>query len=179
MLGRLPVQDNKASKELHATRSGRAPTPWPWNQPLQDGSAPLPQNLPRHPAMSRHESRGLLQAARSRHRDARHRASLVTITSMLDALILREDDGNSPAWSAPQADQEHSASEPTPLLMRVPVNIRSMSLVLLAALASIFVLSWAKAVFIPLLTSLILRDALSPAVNWFEHRLVRVGSVPP
>ncbi len=60
---------------------------------------------------------------------------------MLDALILREDGGNSPAWSAPQADQEHSASEPTPLLMRVPVNIRSMSLVLLAALASIFVLS--------------------------------------
>ncbi len=83
---------------------------------------------------------------------------------------MREDDDNSPALPTPQADQEHSASEPTFLLMHVPVNIRSMSLVLLAAFASIFVLSWAKAVFIPFMTSLILSYALSPAVNWLEHR---------
>ncbi|MHB1691908.1 MAG: AI-2E family transporter [Thiomonas sp.] len=85
---------------------------------------------------------------------------------------MREDDDNSPTLPLPHAVQERSASEPTPLLMHVPVNIRSMSLVLLAALASIFVLSWAKAVFIPLMTSLMLSYALSPAVNWLEHRRI-------
>ncbi|MHB1669022.1 AI-2E family transporter [Thiomonas sp.] len=85
---------------------------------------------------------------------------------------MREDDDNSPTLPLPHAVQERSASEPTPLLMHVPVNIRSMSLVLLASLASIFVLSWAKAVFIPLMTSLMLSYALSPAVNWLEHRRI-------
>lgn len=85
---------------------------------------------------------------------------------------MREDDDNSPTLPLPHAVQERSASEPTPLLMHVPVNIRSMSLVLLAALASIFVLSWAKAVFIPLMTSLMLSYALSPTVNWLEHRRI-------
>ncbi len=85
---------------------------------------------------------------------------------------MRKSDANKPASHLRQANQEHSLSEPTPLPLHVPINIRSMSLVLLAALASIFVLSWAKAVFIPLMTSLILSYALSPAVNWLEHRRI-------
>ena len=54
----------------------------------------------------------------------------------------------------------------------MPVSIRSLSLVLLALFASVFVLQWAKAVFIPLMVGLILSYALSPVVNWLEARRV-------
>lgn len=85
---------------------------------------------------------------------------------------MRKSDANNRTSHLGQANQEHSPSEPTPLPLHVPINTRSMSLGLLAALASIFVLSWAKAVFIPLMTSLMLSYALSPAVNWLGHRRI-------
>ncbi len=100
------------------------------------------------------------------------RISLAIVSRTFGEHIMRKSDANKPASHLRQANQEHSPSEPTPLPLHVPINIRSMSLVLLAALASIFVLSWAKAVFIPLMTSLILSYALSPAVNWLEHRRI-------
>lgn len=62
--------------------------------------------------------------------------------------------------------------EPTHPLFHLPVNIRSVSLAVLAVLASLVVLRWAKAVFIPVLLSVLLSYALSPVVNWFEHRRV-------
>jgi predicted PurR-regulated permease PerM len=43
-----------------------------------------------------------------------------------------------------------------------------MSLVVLAVLASVFVLHWAKAVFIPVMLSVLFSYALSPLVNWME-----------
>ena len=59
-----------------------------------------------------------------------------------------------------------------PALLHMPVSIRSLSLVVLALLASLFVLHWAKAVFIPLMVGLIFSYALSPLVNWMESRRV-------
>ena len=53
-----------------------------------------------------------------------------------------------------------------------PVPTRSVSLVLLAGLVSLFALHWAKAVFIPLMLSVLFSYALSPVVNWFEVRRV-------
>ena len=61
---------------------------------------------------------------------------------------------------------------PTPVLLHMPVNIRSLSLVLLAFFASLFVLQWAKAVFIPLMLGLIFSYALSPLVNWMALKRV-------
>ena len=60
--------------------------------------------------------------------------------------------------------------EPTPLSVG-PVNLRNTSLVVLAALAGLYVLHWAQAVFVPLLLGLMFSYALTPLVN----RMVRLG----
>jgi len=62
--------------------------------------------------------------------------------------------------------------EPDRLLLHMPVDIRNVSLVILAVLASLFVLHWAKAVFIPVMLGLLFSYALSPVVNWLELRRV-------
>ena len=56
-----------------------------------------------------------------------------------------------------------------------PVNVRSVSLAVLALLASIYALHWAAAVFIPLLLGVVLSYALSPVVDRLHRwRLPRV-----
>jgi len=62
--------------------------------------------------------------------------------------------------------------EPERPLLQMPVDIRSMSLMLLAGLALLFVLHWAKAVFIPVMLSVLFSYALSPLVNWMEFKRV-------
>ncbi len=57
---------------------------------------------------------------------------------------------------------------PEPVLLHMPVNIRSLSLVVLAVFAGLFVLRWAQAVFIPVMLGLLFSYALSPLVNWME-----------
>ena len=51
------------------------------------------------------------------------------------------------------------------LMLHMPVDVRSASLVVLAVLASVFALQWGQAVFIPLMLSLLLTYALSPLVD--------------
>jgi predicted PurR-regulated permease PerM len=53
-----------------------------------------------------------------------------------------------------------------------PTNIRSLSLVILAGLGCVFVLHWAKAIFIPVMLSLLFSYALSPVVNWLEVKKI-------
>jgi membrane protein implicated in regulation of membrane protease activity len=61
------------------------------------------------------------------------------------------------------------------VLLHMPVDVRSASLVVIAVLASIFALRWAAAVFIPLMLSLILTYALAPLVDRLERlRVPRV-----
>ena len=62
--------------------------------------------------------------------------------------------------------------EPERLLLHMPVDIRSMSLMVLAGLGLLFVLHWAKAVFIPVMLSILFSYAFSPVVNWLEARRV-------
>ena len=57
---------------------------------------------------------------------------------------------------------------------QMPVSIRSLSLVIIAVLAGLFVLHWARAVFVPFMLGLVFSYALSPIVNWMEsHRVPR------
>ena len=70
-------------------------------------------------------------------------------------------------------DAETGAA-PTPqdsgrVLLHMPVDVRSASLVVLAVLASVFALHWAAAVFIPLMVSLMLTYALAPLVDQIER----------
>jgi predicted PurR-regulated permease PerM len=81
--------------------------------------------------------------------------------------------------AAPTPEQSASAEvlvvaepEPERVHLHMPVDIRSVSLVLLAGLASLFVLHWAKAVFIPVMLSVLFSYALSPMVNWLELKHV-------
>lgn len=72
---------------------------------------------------------------------------------------------------------EPADNQPTPIAQPVtelpmPVGIRSLSLAILAVLAGLFVLHWAKAVFIPFMLGLVFSYALSPIVNWMESRRI-------
>jgi len=75
------------------------------------------------------------------------------------------------AASAPPADPA-PATDAERVLLHMPVDIRNMSLVVLAGLAFLFVLHWAKAVFIPVMVGVLFSYALSPVVNWLETRRV-------
>lgn len=79
--------------------------------------------------------------------------------------------------------EEAASSQPPPVdpgtsvdaervLLHMPVDIRNMSLVVLAGLAFVFVLHWAKAVFIPVMVGVLFSYALSPVVNWLEAKRV-------
>ncbi len=76
--------------------------------------------------------------------------------------------------SAPASDLplEPAPSVPEPFVLHMPVSIRSLSLVILAGFAGLFVLHWAKAVFIPLMLGLVFSYALSPLVNWMELKRI-------
>ena len=61
-----------------------------------------------------------------------------------------------------------ASQESDPLVLRIPVDVYSFSLALLAMLAVIFVLHWARAIFIPLMLSVMISYALSPPVNLMQ-----------
>ncbi len=58
------------------------------------------------------------------------------------------------------------AAEPSaPVVVHTSIDVRSVSLAVLAVLAVIFVLQWGRDVFIPLMLGLVISYALSPMVN--------------
>lgn len=70
------------------------------------------------------------------------------------------------------ADAGAATRRRQPLLLHMPVGIRSLSMAVLAVLASIYFLHWAKAVFIPFMLGLVISYALTPAVNAMAARKV-------
>ena len=76
-----------------------------------------------------------------------------------------------PANDAESVEEAAAESvEPARVLLHMPVDVRSMSLVLIATLASVFMLHWASAVFIPVLVGVLFSYALSPVVGWLQQR---------
>ena len=78
---------------------------------------------------------------------------------------------------ASAAQTPHQAMPGAPVLadllaLNAPVNIRSVSLAVIALFAGVYVLYWAKAVFIAFMVGLVLSYALSPLVNWLEARRI-------
>lgn len=67
-------------------------------------------------------------------------------------------------------------AEPQRVLLHMPVDIRSMALVVIAVVAVLAVLRGASAFFIPVMVGLMFSYALSPVVDWFEkihvHRAI-------
>jgi predicted PurR-regulated permease PerM len=92
-------------------------------------------------------------------------ANVATKIAPQVVLVSAQAEAESSVEPKPEAEPE-----PERLLLHMPVDIRSMSLVVLAILASLFVLHWAKAVFIPVMLGILFSYALSPIVNWMERR---------
>ncbi|MBU3898398.1 MAG: AI-2E family transporter [Gammaproteobacteria bacterium] len=65
-----------------------------------------------------------------------------------------------------------TTAELSRVLLHMPVDVRSLSLVVLATLASVFMLRWASAVFIPVMVGLLFSYGLSPVVDWLAHRRI-------
>ncbi len=74
-----------------------------------------------------------------------------------------QDDPSGPAEAAREDDA------PGRVHVILPVDVRSVSLAMLALLACIYTLHWASAVFIPLLLGVMLSYALSPAVERLQR----------
>jgi predicted PurR-regulated permease PerM len=76
-------------------------------------------------------------------------------------------------------DTDHSplpsADEPQRVVVHLPVNVRNAAMVIVAVLLSVFALSWAKAVFIPICLGLMASYALTPIVDRLQRwRIPRV-----
>lgn len=78
---------------------------------------------------------------------------------------------------APAPAATLSADERPQIVLQMPVDVRSVSLAVLATMAGVFMLHWASAIFIPMMVGLVLSYALSPIVDWLQmHKLPRALS---
>ena len=78
---------------------------------------------------------------------------------------------STPLSSEPAADDQEPAREHRRVMLHMPVDVRSASMVVVAFLMSLYALHWAADVVIPVLMGLLFSYALSPVVD----RLVRIG----
>ena len=74
-----------------------------------------------------------------------------------------------PKPAQPPTTPETPDKPPDRVLLHMPVDVRSASLATLAVLATIYMLSWAKAVFVPLMMGVIISYALTPAVDLLQR----------
>ena len=76
------------------------------------------------------------------------------------------DETPTPAPGDADAEPDSAApAEPSRVLLHMPVDVRSASLVVVAALLSLYALHWASAVFIPVMLGLMFSYALTPTVD--------------
>jgi predicted PurR-regulated permease PerM len=69
----------------------------------------------------------------------------------------------------PASEKEASEDKPDPLVIRMPVDVRSLSLSILGGLALILAMQYAQSVLIPIVLGLLLSYALSPLVGALER----------
>ena len=74
-------------------------------------------------------------------------------------------DGPAATATAPAQPAAHAPRQRAPVMLHMPVDVRNVSLALLALFASVALLHWASAVFIPIMLSLLLTTALRPVVE--------------
>jgi len=72
------------------------------------------------------------------------------------------------------ADEEAHRAEPDPdepprVLLHMPVDVRSLALIVLTVLASIYALHWAQAILVPILLGVMFSYALTPVVDTLQR----------
>ena len=83
---------------------------------------------------------------------------------MTDEALPAEDE----AHHAP-VDPAADPDQPPRVLLHMPVDVRSLALVVLTVLASIYALHWAKAILVPILLGVMFSYALTPVVDTLER----------
>src|SRR5260221_4046064 len=78
----------------------------------------------------------------------------------------------------PATPQDVEGADPQRLHLHMPVDVRSVSLAVLAVLGIIFPLHWASAVFIPLFLGLTCSHWLAPSVPRPERMRVSPPTAP-
>lgn len=92
---------------------------------------------------------------------------------MTDAISMQTTQGEGALPAAPGAEAPPEAPlEPPRVLLHMPVDVRSISLVVLATLAGVLMLRWASAVFVPVMVGILFSYGLSPVVDWLANRKV-------
>lgn len=86
-------------------------------------------------------------------------------TDATAAQVIREVEAQREATGADAAALEG----PPRVLLHMPVDVRSISLVVIAVLGCVFALRWAAPLFIPLMGALLLTYALAPAVDRLQR----------
>ena len=73
----------------------------------------------------------------------------------------------------PADEQAHRADadpdDPPRVLLHMPVDVRSLALIVLTVLASIYALHWAQAILVPILLGVMFSYALTPVVDTLER----------
>ena len=100
-------------------------------------------------------------------RPAGSNASLPILTSTPESVLVPTPT-QFPQLAVNDAPDTTSAHPPDPPLQ----PIHSVSLIVLAVFATLFVLQWAKVVLIPVMLGVLASYALSPMVNWMEQKRV-------
>jgi len=76
-----------------------------------------------------------------------------------------------PVAAAKKRVAEAANGDAAPGIFHAPIDVRSTSLVVLACLAILYFIYWARPVLIPITTAVMLSYALTPVVRWMEKRL--------
>ena len=66
-------------------------------------------------------------------------------------------------------DESVKSEEPPRVLIHMPVDVRSLALIVLTVLVSIFALHWAKAILVPILLGVMFSYALTPLVDTLQR----------
>ena len=102
--------------------------------------------------------------------------STTSVTHRVAAAAESHPPRSAPRPESPAPEAPSAAAEP---LSPSPINIRSLSLAVLAVLASLAAMQWARAVLIPIALGVMLSYALAPIVNaagrWRVPRAVSAG----
>ncbi|CAN5728900.1 AI-2E family transporter [soil metagenome] len=71
-----------------------------------------------------------------------------------------------PATGELLSPPEPDPTEPSRVMLHMPVDVRSVSLAVLAVIGTLWMLQWARDVFIPVLLAIMFSYALTPVVDW-------------
>lgn len=83
----------------------------------------------------------------------------------VETILVENDESTLSDTHNVENEDKLGAPELVPTVMHAPIDVRSISLAVIAVLAVVFMLHWARDVFIPLMLGVMISYALSPVVD--------------